>query len=164
MFNPITGVIGPRRTAKIMHALMTRLFGSAGSSSRTAIGDMGAAWMAHNRPDALLGNHMNMVNLHAEDVAPTTTEEKELVAKRDEIMKRESGYNDLQETRPQTLGVALAGSTIGVAAWILERFGKWSDLPTKADGPWHRPCSSLSFGLVQNTGQITADASSKHSS
>lgn len=133
--NPITGAIGPRRAAALMHGLMVRLFGP----SRYIVqgGDWGhgiAGWAAHDRPDALLGIHINMVNLNAEDVAPATPQEKDFVTKRDALADWESGYNHQQETRPQTLGVALADSPVGAAAWILEKFGKWADLPKTADG------------------------------
>jgi len=133
--NPITGVIGPRRAAALMHGLMARLFGQA----RYIIqgGDWGhgiAAWAAHDRPEALWGIHLNMVNLHAEDAVPTTPQEKDFVAKRDALADWETGYGHEQETRPQTLGVAMADSPVGAAGWILEKFGKWADLPTTADG------------------------------
>jgi pimeloyl-ACP methyl ester carboxylesterase len=133
--NPITGVIGPRRAAELMHGLMTRLFGQ----SRYIIqgGDWGhgiAGWAAHDRPDTLFGIHINMVNLSAEDTAATTPQERDFVAKRDALADWESGYNHEQETRPQTLGVALADSPVGAAGWILEKFGKWADLPKTADG------------------------------
>nr|WKF61270.1 Soluble epoxide hydrolase [Paraburkholderia busanensis] len=132
---PVTGVIGPRRAAELMQGLMVRLFGQ----SRYFVqgGDWGhgiAGWMAYDRPDALLGIHLNMVNLLAEDVVPTTPEEKAFVARRDAIFDWESGYSHEQETRPQTLGVAMADSPVGVAGWILEKFGKWADLPTTANG------------------------------
>ncbi|SHG11577.1 Pimeloyl-ACP methyl ester carboxylesterase [Kaistia soli DSM 19436] len=133
--NPITGVIGPRRAATLMHELMLRLFGEA----RYIIqgGDWGhgiAAWTAHDYPEALFGIHMNMVNLHAEDAAPTTPPERDFVARRDALADWETGYSHQQETRPQTLGVAMADSPVGVAGWILEKIGKWSDLPTATDG------------------------------
>jgi pimeloyl-ACP methyl ester carboxylesterase len=132
---PITGVIGPRRAAELMHALMVRLFGEPRFIVQG--GDWGhgiAGWMAYDQPDALLGFHINMVNLLASDSTPTTPEEKDFVAKRDAIFDRESGYNHQQETRPQTLGVAMADSPVGAAGWILEKFGKWADLPKTADG------------------------------
>ena len=132
---PITGVIGPRRAAALMHGLMVRLFGP----TRYVVqgGDWGhgiAGWMAYDQSDALLGIHINMVNLLAKDITPTTAEEKDFVAKRDAILDWEGGYNHEQETRPQTLGVAMADSPVGAAAWILEKFGKWADLPKTADG------------------------------
>ncbi|ASL45851.1 Soluble epoxide hydrolase [Burkholderia sp. AD24] len=132
---PITGIIGPRRAAELMHGLMVQLFGR----SRYIVqgGDWGhgiAGWMAYNQPEALLGLHINMVNLLAEDATPTSADERTFVARRDAIFERESGYSHEQETRPQTLGIAMADSPVGVAAWILEKFGKWADLPTSADG------------------------------
>ena len=132
---PITGVIGPRRAAGLMHGLMVQLFGQ----SRYIVqgGDWGssiASWMAYNEPDALLGFHINMVNILAEDATPTTPEEKAFISRRAVIFDWELGYNLEQETRPQTLGVALADSPVGAAGWILEKFGKWADLPTTADG------------------------------
>jgi pimeloyl-ACP methyl ester carboxylesterase len=57
-----------------------------------------------------------------------------LISRRAVILDWESGYNHEQETRPQTLGVAMADSPVGAAGWILEKFGKWADLPTTADG------------------------------
>lgn len=132
---PITGIIGPRRAAGLMHGLMVRLFGQ----SRYIVqgGDWGAAiasWMAYTQPDALLGFHINMVNILAEDATPTTPEEKDLISRRAAILDWETGYNHQQETRPQTLGVAMADSPVGAAAWILEKFGQWADLPKRADG------------------------------
>jgi microsomal epoxide hydrolase len=133
--NPITGIIGPRRAGELMHALMTRLFGD----TRYIVqgGDWGAhiaSWMAYTMPDALLGFHINMVSIFAEDTVPSTDEEKALFARRDIILDRETGYNHEQETRPQTLGVAMADSPVGLAGWILEKFGMWADLPKHADG------------------------------
>lgn len=37
------------------------------------------------------------------------------------------GYQRIQATRPQTLGVALTDSPVGLAAWIVEKFQAWSD-------------------------------------
>jgi pimeloyl-ACP methyl ester carboxylesterase len=132
---PITGVIGPRRAGELMHGLMTQLFGHVRYIVQG--GDWGAhiaSWMANDRPDALLGFHINMVSIYAEDAAATSQEEKDLLARRAAILDLETGYNHEQETRPQTLGVAMADSPVGAAAWILEKFGKWADLPKRADG------------------------------
>lgn len=132
---PITGVLGPRRIGELMHILMTTLFGDRKYVVQG--GDWGAAiasWIAYSQPDALLGFHLNMVSVLAKDVQPTTPEEKDLLRRRAEILDWETGYNHEQETRPQTLGVALADSPVGTAGWILEKFGKWADLGTTANG------------------------------
>jgi len=133
--NPITGVIGPRRTAELMHGLMARLFGAGRFIVQG--GDWGAhigSWMACTRPEALLGLHINMAYIHAEDAAPTTEDEKDWLTRRDASLDREGAYSQEQETRPQTLGMAMADSPVGAAAWIMEKFGMWADLPKTSDG------------------------------
>ena len=132
---PITGIIGVRRVAELMHRLMARLF----AESRYIVqgGDWGAniaSWMAYLFPNALLGIHVNMVNIYAADTEPSTPEEIDFFFRRDKILDWETGYSHEQGTRPQTLGIAMADSPVGAAAWILEKFGKWSDLPILPDG------------------------------
>jgi len=39
----------------------------------------------------------------------------------------ESGYSKQQSTRPQTLGYGLADSPSGQLAWIVEKYGQWTD-------------------------------------
>ncbi|WP_435166350.1 epoxide hydrolase family protein [Falsirhodobacter sp. 1013] len=133
--NPNTRPIGPRRAAALVHGLMIQLFGDTRYFVQG--GDWGhalAAWAAHDRPDALLGIHINMMTVRAEDAAPTTREEKSFADKRAAIADQESAYFREQETYPQTLGVAMADSPVGAAGWILEKFGKWADLPRTANG------------------------------
>lgn len=132
---PITGVIGPRRAGELMHAMMVRLFGD--TKYVVQGGDWGAhiaSWMAYDRPNTLLGFHINMVSIFPTDALPTTSMEKELLERRDQILDWETGYNHQQETRPQTLGVAMADNPVGAAGWILEKFGAWADLPKRSDG------------------------------
>jgi pimeloyl-ACP methyl ester carboxylesterase len=45
----------------------------------------------------------------------------------DECLHEEVGYSLLQGTRPQTPAYALTDSPIGLAAWIVEKFARWSD-------------------------------------
>ncbi|WP_342321377.1 epoxide hydrolase family protein [Kosakonia sp. BYX6] len=132
---PVTSPLGPRKVAALMHELMGRLF----ADTRYLIqgGDWGqgiAIWAAHDRPEALLGIHLNMLDVFASDVEPQNDEEKAYVANREVTTEWESGYKHEQSTRPQTLGVAMADSPVGAAGWMLEKFGKWADLPTTEDG------------------------------
>ncbi|ORV33532.1 alpha/beta fold hydrolase [Mycolicibacterium confluentis] len=39
----------------------------------------------------------------------------------------ELGYYRIQVTRPQTLGIALHDSPLGAAAWIIEKYKRWSN-------------------------------------
>jgi pimeloyl-ACP methyl ester carboxylesterase len=133
--------IGPRRTGQMMHGLMVELFGDARYLVQG--GDWGAAigsWMAHDHPEAVAALHLNMVLIQAADAVPKTRDELAWAARRAELAKEETGYAQEQGTRPQTLGVAMADSPVGVAAWILEKFGAWADVPRDGDGRpdlWH---------------------------
>jgi pimeloyl-ACP methyl ester carboxylesterase len=127
--------IGPRQTAELMHALMVELFGSCrylvqGGDWGSGIG----AWLAHGHPDACLGLHLNMVGIEAEDAVPKTPAEVAWATRRAELFKEETGYSHEQGTRPQTLAISMADSPVGVAAWIMEKFGVWADVPRDENG------------------------------
>ncbi len=127
--------IGPRHTAELMHRLMVELFGAGRYLVQG--GDWGAtigAWMAHGHPDAVAALHLNMVLIQAEDALPATSDELAWATRRAKLAREESGYSQEQGTRPQTLGVAMSDSPVGVAAWILEKFGAWSDVPRDEQG------------------------------
>jgi pimeloyl-ACP methyl ester carboxylesterase len=126
-----------------MHGLMAELFGDARYLVQG--GDWGAAiggWMAYDHPEAVAALHLNMVLIQAADASPKTPNELSWAAQRETLAKEETGYSQEQGTRPQTLGVAMADSPVGVAAWILEKFGAWADVPRDAQG---RPDLWLAF-------------------
>jgi pimeloyl-ACP methyl ester carboxylesterase len=126
--------IGPARTARLMHELMR-----ACGAPRYLVqgGDWGAAitaWMAQQQPDAVAAIHLNMVLIHAADASPTSPDEQAWAKRRADLAKEESGYSIEQGTRPQSLGIAMSDSPVGVAGWILEKFGAWADVPRDTDG------------------------------
>ncbi|KAF0977378.1 hypothetical protein FDP41_003370 [Naegleria fowleri] len=43
----------------------------------------------------------------------------------------DGGYQHLQSTRPDSLGIALLDSPVGMMAYLLEKFIAWTDLPQK---------------------------------
>jgi pimeloyl-ACP methyl ester carboxylesterase len=127
--------IGPRRTGALFHGLMTALFGDQRYGVQG--GDWGSgvgAWLAHDFPQACVGLHLNMVMIQARDVQPQTAQELDWAARRDKASAQEMGYAIEHATRPQTLNVGLSDSPVGVAAWILEKFGAWSAAPRDAEG------------------------------
>ena len=131
---PLARPIGPRRTAALFHALMTAELGYRRYLVQG--GDWGSAvgsWIAHDHPDACAALHLNMASLRAADVEPETEEERAWARRSAALAAEETGYFQLQATRPQTLGVAMADSPVGAAAWILEKFGAWADVPRDAD-------------------------------
>src|SRR5262249_4390753 len=92
----------------------------------------------------VVGLHLNMmglrpgIDLHATELnAAEKAWLDKVLAERDE----KTAYQPIQATRPQTLGVALADSPVGLAAWIIEKFQAWSD----CDG---RPLERFSMDLL----------------
>jgi pimeloyl-ACP methyl ester carboxylesterase len=127
--------IGPRKTAELMHGLMTELYGDRKFFAQG--GDWGAsivAWLAYQFPASVAGLHLNMVAVNDISVKPETAVEISWRAELGERMHAEMGYFQQQSTRPQTLNALLADSPVGVAAWIFEKFAGWADVPRDEDG------------------------------
>jgi len=82
-------------------------------------------------PEHVAGIHLNMI------IAPPANpenpmegvEEHEIGGLTDmgAFMADETGYQQIQGTKPQTLGYGLTDSPAGLAGWILEKFRTWSD-------------------------------------
>lgn len=93
-------------------------------------GDWGAAVtiaLARLGPAELAGIHLNMVIATPTIAGPYDEEEQEAIEALKTYRKVESGYARQQATRPQTLGYSLSDSPAGQAAWIYEKFERWSD-------------------------------------
>ncbi len=119
----------PGRIADRMHLLMQALgyerYGVQGGDWGSIIGTR----MAQQRPEALLGLHLNFA---AGGVPPAAGERpsEEEQAHRERMQRfraEESGYSYIQGTRPQSLSFALNDSPVGLLAWMLEKFWAWSD-------------------------------------
>lgn len=94
-------------------------------------GDWGSTVTVHLgalAPQGLLGIHLNMLSARPDvlDDDPDENERAALAAQA-HYGSVESAYARLQATRPQTIGYALADSPVGQAAWIYEKFQRWSD-------------------------------------
>jgi len=121
-----------REVAKTVAALMARLgydrYGAQG-------GDWGAmvtTQLAAVDAEHMLGFHLNMLVCGpppgAENpMADVTPEELADLTSMGEFQKEETGYQQIQGTKPQTLGYGLNDSPTGLAAWIVEKFRTWSD-------------------------------------
>jgi pimeloyl-ACP methyl ester carboxylesterase len=119
----------PRRVAaafvQIMAALGYDRYGAQG-------GDWGSVVCANVADlDAghLAGLHLNFVVVRppeGDDTPLTPDEQRRLEAMRT-WRRTGAGYQEIQGTRPQTLGYALEDSPAGLAAWIVEKFAAWSD-------------------------------------
>lgn len=122
-------------TPQAIGELFTRLMSETLGYRRYFVqgGDWGAvitAAMAHQRPDQVVGLHLNMLGVRPYTGAgtpPITPEEQAFMAEAEQWRLEETGYQWIQGTRPQTLAYGLTDSPAGLAAWIVEKFRAWSD-------------------------------------
>lgn len=109
---------------ELMGALGYERFGAQG-------GDWGSAVttrLGADHGDHVLGIHLNMVSAGPGKEREDLTEaERSALADMEEYRQWDSGYSTQQATRPQTLGYGLVDSPAGQAAWIIEKFWKWTD-------------------------------------
>lgn len=128
----------PERIALLLAGLMQAL-----GYERYALagGDWGAVINSHHAnhfPERLIGLHSNMLlasppeNDSSRDAV--TPSEAALRESRGSYMRNEFAYQQIQGTKPQSLGYALNDSPAGLAAWILEKFHGWSDIPQDETG------------------------------
>lgn len=129
-------VRGLRRISRNLGQLMTDVLGHR----RFIVhgGDHGAVvadWLAIDTK-SVAGIHANMVAFRHEGaefgsgetgVSDATQEEKRFVAEEKAMTERESAYFKLQSTRPETIAYALSDSPVGWAAYMLDKWQKWSD-------------------------------------
>ncbi|MFR9801904.1 epoxide hydrolase family protein [Pseudonocardia sp. RS010] len=118
-----------KRIAAAFAELMTGLgydrFGAQGGDWGSAV----SVRLAQDFPERMIGIHINMVTTSGpqpED-GELTAEESEFVAEAQRYSPAEEGYIAIQSTKPQTIAYALNDSPAGLAAWIVEKFRKWTD-------------------------------------
>jgi microsomal epoxide hydrolase len=121
-----------REVAGIIAKLMARLgyerYGAQG-------GDWGSLVTTHlgaSDPQHVCGIHLNMVVCGpppdaADPMDGVSPEEVADLARMGDFQQYETGYQQIQGTKPQTLGYGLNDSPAGLAAWIVEKFRSWSD-------------------------------------
>ncbi|MBH77647.1 MAG: multidrug MFS transporter [Dehalococcoidia bacterium] len=123
---PREGGWGPSRVADALNYLMNvelgyEVYGAQG-------GDWGAivsTRMGVSHSDNLSGIHLNFV-IATPPAEPTEEDQAGLSSMR-AFQANETGYSNVQGTKPQSLGIAQADSPAGIAAWISEKFRTWSD-------------------------------------
>ena len=118
----------PERMASIIAKLMARL-------GYARYGVQGGDWggiisrlVALNDATHVAGLHLNfaIVGPGGNSTAVSPAELQRFEA-RNTSMANERAYQQIQGTKPQTLGFALEDSPAGLAAWIVEKFRAWCD-------------------------------------
>jgi pimeloyl-ACP methyl ester carboxylesterase len=123
---PRTPGTGITRIARMWSDLMARLgYGRYGAQG----GDWGAmvtTALGGLDHDHLVGIHLNMP-LAFPTSEPADDTERKIVADFRDFMDHGSAYQQVQSSRPQSLGYALVDSPVALAAWILEKLWDWTD-------------------------------------
>jgi pimeloyl-ACP methyl ester carboxylesterase len=119
--------IGPAAVARLWRKLMVDALGYPRFGAQG--GDWGSAVttsLGADHGDVVAAIHLNLFMAPAStegDDAETTAWRQALAA----VQFRESAYMMEQATKPQTIGLALADTPIGFAAWVCEKFQGWGD-------------------------------------
>jgi pimeloyl-ACP methyl ester carboxylesterase len=112
--------------------------------------------LGHAYPERLAGIHLNLLSLRRDTPMPQnpTFEEKLYFEQRAHWMAEEVGYTWIQGTKPQTLAFSLTDSPVGLAAWIVEKFHRWSDHKGDLDGYLGKDAILTDIMLYWLTGAI----------
>jgi pimeloyl-ACP methyl ester carboxylesterase len=83
-------------------------------------------------PERVAAVHVNILAAGPPDGVPDpmnglTARELEGLAASAHFEQNETGYQQIQATKPQTLAYGLTDSPAGLAGWIVEKFQTWSD-------------------------------------
>ncbi|KAI9024564.1 Alpha/Beta hydrolase protein [Hyaloraphidium curvatum] len=119
-------------TAKAFDELMKSLGYSRYMAQGGDWGSLVTKALAITCPESCRAIHLNMLAFRPppEDapIPPLTDAEKSKLAAGAQFNATGTGYQQIQATKPQTLGAALSDSPVGLLAWIGEKFHEWVDL------------------------------------
>ena len=145
------------KVAGLWSKLMTEVLGY------TRYGAHGGDWgstvteqLARDHGPALAGIHLTDVpfyHLFQPPKTPSAVEAKYL-KQAEQLQKDNGAYAILQATRPNVLGSALNDSPAGLAAWIVEKFYRWSDCGGKLEHCFTRDELLSNITLYWVTGTI----------
>ena len=147
----------PARVALMESKLMARLgyqrYGAQGGDWGAIINtQLAAIDSAH-----VAGLHLNMCFGTAPPPDAKLTEAELARQKvRQAFQNEETGYQQIQGTKPQTLGFALNDSPVGLAAWIVEKFRTWSDSGGDVERSFSKDTLLTNVTLYWVTGAINS--------
>jgi pimeloyl-ACP methyl ester carboxylesterase len=119
---------GPTRMANAFDTLMSGVLGYAKYGVQG--GDWGgiiAARMGGLHVDHVAAAHLNLIFAPVPPDAGETEEGRAVLQAIEHFRANETGYSQVQGTKPMSLAIAQADSPAGIAAWIVEKFRTWSD-------------------------------------
>ncbi|XP_065092833.1 juvenile hormone epoxide hydrolase 1-like [Ochlerotatus camptorhynchus] len=134
--------LSPSRIAVIMRNLMARIGHKKYYVQGGDWGSLIANLMSTLFQDNVTGVHMNMCGMNGlqailksviASFAPSQFVDEKYVeyyypaGPKFKYLLTESGYMHLQATKPDTIGTALVGNPVGLAAYIMEKFSTWTN-------------------------------------
>ena len=129
--------ISTRAIARVWDDLMASVLGYERYVAQG--GDWGGlvtSWLGVDAAEHVAAIHLNIMGLRpylGEGSEPLDAGEEAWMARTRARLARETAYQAIQGTKPQTLAYALTDSPVGLAAWIAEKFHGWS--APGPDGP-----------------------------
>jgi pimeloyl-ACP methyl ester carboxylesterase len=129
-FTPGQPRLGVVEIADLFASLMTDVLGYRRFAAQG--GDWGAfitSCLGAAHPDRLAGIHVNLLAVRRDVTPPATptADEQRYLEQLGFWLREETGYLQIQGTKPQSLAYGLTDSPAGLAAWIVEKFRTWSD-------------------------------------
>lgn len=137
--------------------LMTKVLGYPRFGAQG--GDWGAfvsTRLGYAHAKALSGIHINLMPVRRDKalVANPSPDDMRYLDELAVFLKEETGYQWIQGTKPHTLAFALTDSPAGLAAWIAEKFRKWSDCDGVVENAIPRDRVLANVSLYWFTGAI----------
>jgi pimeloyl-ACP methyl ester carboxylesterase len=160
---PLERGYSPEKMASLIAKLMGRL-------GYTRYGVQGGDWgaivsrlVAIDDAPHVAGLHLNfcVAGPPAGAAAPmdgVPADEVSRYQARQAYMENERAYQQLQATKPQTLGFALDDSPAGLAAWIVEKFHAWCDCGDNIESRFSKDdlLTNITLYWVTGTGSSSA--------
>jgi microsomal epoxide hydrolase len=156
-FRPGQPRLGVVEMADLFAALMTDVLGYRRFAAQG--GDWGAfisACLGAAYPDRLAGIHVNLLAVRRDVTPPATPteDERRYLDQLAHWLREETGYLQIQGTKPQSLAYGLTDSPAGLAAWIVEKFRTWSDCGGDVERRFSRDVLLTNVMLYWVTGAI----------
>ena len=128
-FKPGQPRFGVVEMADTFASLMTEVLGHKRFAAQG--GDWGGfitSRLGYAYADRMIGIHVNLLAVRRDPalLKNASGEEKVFLDELNHFLKEETGYQWIQGTKPTTLSVGLTDSPAGLAAWIVEKFHKWT--------------------------------------
>jgi len=122
-------------------------------------GDWGAfvtSRLGYAYPQRVVGIHLNLLAVRRDPkmLENPTPEEKRFLAQLEYWLKEEIGYQWIQGTKPTTLSFGLTDSPVGLAAWLVEKFQRWTDCDGNPENALTRDEMLTDITLYWVTGAI----------